>query len=190
MFDRITASLRKLVRASKAAGKVLPHAGKVVLSVPGWISIELEPNVSERNAAWAMYVEISTRIASQPFNMETGRLRAVLNSLYSLFDFTRHVLRDAGSDVAHGPQSLGPIAIRFLTEVIAPFTTKWNETLAAHEHMRPEGQGEMAHEREWTYFQNCVDELIELQAKVSAYKTALSELSFAESCEHEPGSRP
>ncbi len=187
MFNRVSAVLGKFARAFRRAGKVLPHAGKVTVSVPGWISIELEPNVVEKNAAWAMYVEISTRIASQPFNRETGRLRAALTSLYSLFDFTRHVLRDAGPDVAHGPRSLGPVAIRFLTEVIAPFTTKWNETLAAHEHARTESQGEFAHEREWIHFNDCVDELVLLQIKVSAYKAALSKLSFAEGCEHDSG---
>jgi hypothetical protein len=137
------AALKRALYRSHGAARVLPHASKVVLSVPGWISVELEPNVAEQRAAWSLYVEISTRVASQPFSRETGRLRAALTSLYSLFDFTRHILREAGPDVAHGPESLGPIAIRFLTEVVAPFTTKWNEALAVYEKTRPEGRSEL-----------------------------------------------
>ncbi len=177
MTGKLSGVLRRAWNRSRDAAKVLPHASKVVLSVPGWISVELEPNVAEQRAAWSLYVEISTRIASQPFNRETGRLRAALTSLYSLFDFTRHILREAGPDVAHGPNSLGPIAIRFLTEVVAPFTTKWNEALAVYEKTRPDSRSELDHEHLWERFEECCDDLAALQHKVAAYLSALSALS-------------
>src|SRR5690349_16323076 len=115
-----------------------PRTKEIVFSIPGWLSVKLEPNQTERQAAWSLYVEISTRIASQPFNRDTGSVRAVLSSLYTLFEFTRQVLRDAGPQVAYSPESFGPLAIRFLIEVLAPFTTKWHEPLKAHERLRPE----------------------------------------------------
>jgi hypothetical protein len=178
MVERLAGALKRALTLEHNVAKTLPHAKKVVLSVPGWISVELEPNVAEQRAAWLLYVEISTRVASQPFNREAGRLRAALSSLYSLFEFTRQILRDAGPDVAHGPKSLGPVAISFLTEVVAPFTTKWNETLAAYEKSRPDGRGELEHEHLWDRFEECCVDLAALQHKVSAYRAALSALSY------------
>ena len=49
------------------------------------LNVKLEPNRAEQRAAWSLYVEISTLIASQPFNSDTGKMRAVLSSLYTLF---------------------------------------------------------------------------------------------------------
>jgi hypothetical protein len=158
-----------------AAARV--HTNKVVVSIPGWISVELAPNLAEQRAAWSLYVEISTRVASQPFNRDTGRLRAALSSLYSLFEFTRQILREAGPDVGRGANSLGPLAIRFLTEVIAPFTTKWNEPLLAYEKLRPDDRSEIEHEHLWERFDECRAELEALQHKVISYRTALSVLA-------------
>src|SRR5262245_16827502 len=106
---------------------------KISVSLPfGLGGLEITPNRVEQRAAWSLYVELTTRIAVQPFNPETGRLREVLTSLYSLFGLTRQILRDAGPDVAHGPQSFGPLAIEILTKGIAPFTTKWHQKLGTY----------------------------------------------------------
>jgi hypothetical protein len=149
---------------------------EIVFSIPGWLSLKLEPNLAEQRAAWSLYVELSTRIASQPFNRDTRKLRAVLSSLYTLFEFTRQILRDGGPDVAHGPDSFGPVAIRFLTEVLAPFTTKWHEPLIMHEQSRPEGRTELEHERLWERYDEMLNDLQILQTKILAYTTALGEL--------------
>jgi hypothetical protein len=130
----------------------MPRTKEVTVSIPGWVSVKFVPNTAEKNAAWALYVELSTRIAVQPFNRETGLMREVLTSLYSLFGFTRQALRDAGPGVARGPDSFGPLAIRFLTEVLAPFTTKWHQPLLAYEALRPADCSALDHERQWERF--------------------------------------
>ena len=155
----------------------MPKVKEVVFSIPGWLSVKLEPNQAEQRAAWSLYVEISTRIASQPFNRDTGKMRDVLTSLYSLFEFTRQILRDGGPSVAHGPESFGPIAIRFLTEVLAPFTTKWHEPLTMYEELRPDGRSDFEHERHWDRFDEMLRDLEDLQRKIAAYMVALGELS-------------
>jgi hypothetical protein len=155
----------------------MPKTKEIVFSIPGWLSVKLEPNQAEQRAAWSLYVEISTRIASQPFNRDTGKMRDVLTSLYSLFEFTRQILRDGGPSVAHGPESFGPVAIRFLTEVLAPFTTKWHEPLLMHEELCPEGRGKFEHERLWNRFDEMLGDLGTLQTKITAYVAALGELS-------------
>lgn len=150
---------------------------EVKLSIPGWLSVTLEPNEAEQIAAWSLYVELSTRVATQPFDSETGHLRATLGSLYSLFGFTRQVLHTAGPDVAHGPESLGPIAIRFLTEVLAPFLNRWHQPLAAHELSRPKDLDKIKHEQEWSNYEEILSDLKHLQEKISFYVKVLAEIA-------------
>lgn len=150
---------------------------EIKFSIPGWISVSMEPNEIEQKAAWQLYVELSTRVATQPFDLRTGRLRAALSSLYELFGITRGVLRDGGPALASGANSLGPIAIRFLTEVLARFTTKWHEPLLAYERTCLPEQDPRMHEREWEKFQEAVRDLAELQTQIEAFVRALGEIA-------------
>jgi hypothetical protein len=149
----------------------------VQFSIPGWISVSMEPNEAERKAAWTLYVELSTRIATQPFSTEAGRLRTALSSLYLLFDITRGVLRDGGPALASGRDAFGPIAIRFLTEVLAPFTTKWHEPLLSHELSRPKERDEWVHERDWVKFDEMIHDLRVIQENIQGYVRALGQVA-------------
>jgi len=149
----------------------------VSINIPGWLSVTLEPNDSERRAAWQLYVELATRVASRPFDPSTGSVRAALESLHNVFILTRQILKEAGPDVAHGENAFGPIAIRFLTEVLAPFLQRWNEALRDHEANRGDLASVTAHERGWERYQQLCGELVALQQKTRAYVTALARIS-------------
>lgn len=152
------------------------YARTVTVNLPGVTRITLERNDAARRAAWILYVEISTRVASQPFDREHGSIRAALSSLHSLFEATRGALRDAGPRVGAGDNSAGVFLIRFLGEVIAPFLTKWHEQLAHHETIRPANMSKLEHERAWEQFEICCEELRYLQASVEEYLFELRKL--------------
>lgn len=155
-------------------------AQKVSVNLPfGLGGIEFVPNKVEQRAAWSLYVELTTRIAVQPFDPQYGLMREVLTSLYSLFGLTRQVLREAGPDVAHGPNSLGPLAIEILTKGLAPFTTKWHPSLLNHERLCPESVSAHKHERDWEHFPEMMRELEALQQEMKKYANALVEIAGA-----------
>ena len=83
--------------------------------------------------AWALYVELSTRVAGVELKSGMGSAREALNSLYSLFDTTRSVLREQGPGSAEGPESVGPIAIEILNRGLRPFITEWHTKLSGFE---------------------------------------------------------
>ncbi len=140
-------------------------------------SLSFEANEVEQRAAWKLYVELVTRVAAQPFMIEHGSLRGALSSLHSLFARTREILRDAGPDVAHGPGSFGAIAIRVLTQGIAPFTTEWHPALAEHEATRPEGVHPRAHEHSWPRYGEMVREFVSLQLEIRDYLRVLAAIA-------------
>jgi len=157
-------------------------AKSLKVSLPfGLGSIEFEANEVEQRAAWSLYVELATRVAIQQFDRESGLLRSVLTSLYSLFGFTREVLREAGPEVAHGPNSFGPLAIKVLTEGLAPFTTRWHQRLLDYEQQRPPHVGALEHEKAWIHYPEMRDELVELQEQMKVYADALAKISGAKS---------
>lgn len=73
------------------------RATKLTVGLPFNLgSLELENDEVQQRAAWALYVELSTRIAVQPLEGEEDILREALTSLYNIFNITRQILREAG----------------------------------------------------------------------------------------------
>ena len=155
----------------------MPKAKEVTFSVPGWVSVKFTPNDAERIAAWKLYVEMATRVATQPMDRSKGSVRAVLDSLYSVFTLTRGILREGGPDLAPRQDSFGPLAIRFLTEVLAPFLLEWHEALKQHEHLRPPDMPPQKHELEWDRYAEMCASLATLQVKSASYVRSLADIA-------------
>ena len=76
--------------------------------------MEFKLNNDDQIAAWEMYVELLTRIATQPLEEETGDEETALNSIYSLFDITRNILKSKGKDAGQFTK----VAIVVLNQII------------------------------------------------------------------------
>lgn len=107
----------------------------VKLGLPsiGEIAGEWEPDESEVNAAWELYVELVTRISIVELKPEEGLLREALSSLYSFFDTTRAILRKYGPAVGKpkgkGELSFGTLSVAVLNAVLHPVLSKWHPLL-------------------------------------------------------------
>ena len=71
---------------------------------------------------WALYIELLTRITTQPLPTEHGDEETALDSVYSLFEITRAVIKEHGRDCINFTK----IAIVVLNQVVRPFTAKWH----------------------------------------------------------------
>ncbi|MGX8699157.1 MAG: hypothetical protein ACSW8F_04410, partial [bacterium] len=69
------------------------HFSSIKLSA-GFAEAELAPNPNDKEAAWEMYVEMITRIVTQPLPREDGDEKTALDSVYSLFPITRQILKE------------------------------------------------------------------------------------------------
>lgn len=88
---------------------------------PPFLEMEFAPQDYDRNAAWELYIELLTRIATQSLDDEYGDEKTALNSIFSLFDITRQVLKNHSRHC----NEFAKIAIVVLNQVIRPFTAKW-----------------------------------------------------------------
>ena len=81
----------------------------------------------DRDAAWELYIEMLTRIVTQPLPSEAGDEATALASVYSLFGITREILRRRGRRTVQ----FSKVAIPVLNQIVRPFTAKWHrESLA------------------------------------------------------------
>ena len=105
---------------------------------------EPNPKDNNRKAAWDLYVEMETRITTQPLDPEHGDEKTALDSVYSLFQTTREIL------LAQGPDCVvfAKIAIEILNQKVRPFTAKWYRKSLARAFNNSEDRSEFRSELE------------------------------------------
>ena len=89
----------------------------------GFLQAEWQPQEQDREAAWELYVEMLTRIVTQPLPEEHGDEKTALDSVFSLFKTTREILRRKGRDCVQFTK----IAVVVLNQVVRPFTARWHK---------------------------------------------------------------
>ena len=138
------------------------HLEKIKLG-PEWANVEVSLQPADKDAAWELYVEMLTRIVTQPLPYNAGDDRTALDSVYALFPLTREILRQHG----RGTIQFTKIAIPVLNQVVRPFTAKWHrESLA--------GAFDDGRCREFR------QELVVLQEELRNYNRMLAEIAGVE----------
>ena len=89
----------------------------------GFLEMELQPQDHDRDAAWEMYIELLTRITTQPIPTKSGDEETALTSVYSLFDTTRDIIKRHSRHA----KEFTKIAIVVLNQIVRPFTAKWHK---------------------------------------------------------------
>lgn len=69
-----------------------------------------------------MYVELLTRITTQPLGDEDGVEKAALDSIYKLFELTRETIKRHRRDCV----GFARVAVIILNQIVRPFTAKWH----------------------------------------------------------------
>ena len=130
----------------------------------GFMESEFTFAQADKEAAWEMYVEMLTRIVTQPLPAEEGDEKAALDSVYVLFDITREILRRRGPETIQ----FSKIAIPILNQVVRPFTAKWHKESLA---------GAFENEDRRIEFR---EELQILQVELRKYNSMLAEIAKVE----------
>lgn len=84
---------------------------------------EIDFSNKDSEAAWELYVELITRIATQRLLPETGDEKTALESIHKLFEITREILKNKGRKCINFTK----IAVIVLNQIIRPFTAKWHK---------------------------------------------------------------
>jgi hypothetical protein len=128
------------------------------------LEMDWSPKDSDKDAAWDMYIELLTRITTQPLSDTDGLEKTALESIYSIFGITRGIIKQHGRDC----EGFARIAIVILNQIIRPFTARWHKLSS---------DGAFNDSERCKAFR---EELKELQAKLTNYSKMLAEIANVE----------
>jgi hypothetical protein len=129
-----------------------------------FLELEWKPQDEDKAAAWALYIELLTRITTQPLPAEDGDEETALKSVYSLFPLTREIIKANGRHCIEFTK----IAIVILNQIVRPFTAKWHKRALA---------GAFKNPPECMQFRA---ELAALQVKLRTYTKMLADMAGVE----------
>jgi len=86
-----------------------------------------EPRDEDKNAAWDLYIELITRVATQRLDPDEGDEAAALKSIHDLFALTRSTIKRNGRHCTNFTR----IAVVVLNQKVRPFTAKWHPRVIA-----------------------------------------------------------
>lgn len=110
------------------------HLTEMTVSVPQFSELRFAVTRNNELVAWRLFVEATTRVASQPMDEGNGIVREVLSSFYVLFQIVRQVLAEAHpSRHTGGKPTIEHLAIAMLNNEMRPFMSKWHARLAQWE---------------------------------------------------------
>ena len=129
-----------------------------------YLEMEWKPNEKDKDVAWSLYIELLTRMTTQPLPEKHGDEKTALTSVYSLFELTRQIIKNDG----RGCIEFTKIAIIILNQVVRPFTTKWHKASL---------KGAFEKEEKNKEFRN---ELCQVQEKLRIYTKMLADMAGVE----------
>jgi len=129
-----------------------------------FLDMEWKPQDEDKNAAWELYIELLTRITTQPLDEYHGDEETALKSVFSIFQLTREVIKSNGRHCTEFTK----IAIVVLNQVIRPFTAKWHKLSV---------DGAFSNQDMCTEFRQ---ELIKLQSILNLYTRMLGDMAGIE----------
>ncbi len=129
-----------------------------------FLDMEWKPQDEDKAAAWELYVELLTRITTQPLADTHGDEQTALTSIYSIFPTTRGVMKRNGRYCVEFTK----IAVLVLNQKIRPFTAKWH---------RLASEGAFADKDKCEEFRV---ELATLQAVLKVYTQMLADMAGVE----------
>lgn len=129
-----------------------------------FLEMEWAPQEADREAAWDLYIELLTRVTTQPLAGHEGDEKAALESIHKLFKLTRSTLKSHGRDCVEFTK----IAVIVLNQIVRPFTAKWHRLAL---------EGEIENQ---PYRDEFRKELAQLQLQLHTYTRMLADMAGVE----------
>ena len=88
-----------------------------------FFEVTMSQNKNTQNASWQLYIELITRITTQPLLENYGDEESALESIYKLFNITREIIKEYGREA----ETFSMLSLCLLNMILRPFTAKWHK---------------------------------------------------------------
>lgn len=145
---------------------------EIKVNVPQLSQLTFVVNNDAKKTAWELFVEVSTRVSTQPLGNEEGFLREALTSLYSLFGRARDLLAQSQPTTkVTGGKTVEYLALTMLNKELRPFLSKWHPLLTRFE------QSKEQDETTWEHNAAFRAELEELRGRLVEFALSFARLA-------------
>ncbi len=147
---------------------------EIHLTIPQFSDMTFIIDDLNKHVAWSLFIETITRISTQSLGSEEGFLFEALNSLHSLFQTTRDLLKsmEPSTNVDTKQMTVEMFAISLLNKELRPFLSKWHPLIENFKSKNPDKS-----ERDWELNTEFRKELEELRKNIINYAIGFGELA-------------
>jgi len=148
----------------------------------GDTTVSFKPNRTDRQIAYAIWVELSTRKVGLAIDPEHDVIAEVYDSWYSFFGVTRDLIKEVPAHKlkSKGTRSIVRASVQVLNEGLRPHLTQWQAryrrwyetTLKDDDFREPQ-----LVQQDFPKYDELVKDLLEINAKLIEYRKAMYELA-------------
>lgn len=148
----------------------------------GDTSVSFKPNRTDRQIAYAIWVELSTRKVGLAIDPEHDVISEVYDSWYSFFGVTRDLIKEVPAHKlkSKGTRAIVRASVQVLNEGLRPHLTQWqarfrrwlDATLKKDDFRDPQ-----LVQQEFPKYDDLVKDMLEINAKLIEYRKAMYELA-------------
>jgi hypothetical protein len=145
----------------------------VTVSVPQLSQLNFAVTHESQLVAWKLFVEMLTRVSTQPLTEGSGRVRSALTSLHGLLGFVRETLKESPPSRRTGHQpTVEQLALILVISDLRPFVTRWHQAFNEWQDLNPG-----AAESSWPLNKECRAELAAVQKCLREYVLSFGALA-------------
>ncbi len=151
----------------------------------GDAKVKLRPNLTDRQVAYAIWVELSTRKIGLEIDLERDVISEVYASWYEFFSVTRDLLKTVPVSRVSDPSTkrIIRLSIDILNEGLRPHLTTWQAKFRRwfERQMADDkklGDSPQAIQAEFPAFAEMSEDLLKVNARLIAYRHAMSRLVY------------
>lgn len=148
----------------------------------GDTTVSFKPNRTDRQIAYAIWVELSTRKIGLVIDPEHDVISEVYDSWYSFFGVTRDLIKEVPAHKlkSKGTRAIVRASVQVLNEGLRPHLTQWQArfrrwleaTLKEDDFRDPQ-----LVQQEFPKYDDLVKDMLEINAKLIEYRKAMYELA-------------
>jgi len=125
-----------------------------------FFEMTISQDEDNKTASWQLYVELITRVTTQPLLEDHGDEESALESIYQLFNITREIIKQYGRKT----ETFTMLSLCLLNMILRPFTSKWHKIF----------KRDLVNKDNQEVFRN---ELYELQISINKFSGLLLQMS-------------
>ncbi|WP_195822324.1 hypothetical protein [Roseobacter sp. MH60115] len=143
--------------------------------------ISFKPNDTDRQIAYSIWVELSTRKIGLPIDAEHDVIAEVYDSWYAFFGVTRELIKGVPVSKVRGKSTskIVDLSVEVLNEGLRPHLTKWQARFRHWYEQQLENKTDaepQSVQQNFPAYQELVEDLLEVNQKLIAYRAKMNQL--------------